>query len=162
MKAHDWIHHLRLEPHPEGGYFREVYRNPDTLQLLAAGTRHLATSIYFLLAGEQKSHFHQLESDELWYFHTGSAVTVHIFEDNRYRQEQLGLRMDEGESPQVFLPRKSIFAAEVNDRDSFALMSCMVNPGFDFKDFRLLEREELEARFPNHRDLIRSFTLEPR
>lgn len=160
MNAQDWIDELGLAPHPEGGYFKEVYRNPNSIQMTGGeGIRNLATSIYFLLSGNQKSHFHQLKSDELWYFHAGSCVLIHIFEQGEYRQEKLGVNVSQGEALQVLLPRQSIFAAEVLDTDAYVLMGCMVNPGFDFKDFYLLGRAELTQQFPECAELIDRFTF---
>lgn len=159
MSAKNWIERLSLEAHPEGGYYKEVYRNSATIQLSGGGgTRNLATSIYFLLAEGQKSHFHQLNFDELWYFQQGDPVTVHIFDAGEYRKEILG--PEEGQLLQVLLPAKSIFAAEVASGGSFCLMGCMVNPGFDFKDFRMVSSGELIREFPKHKELINQFTLE--
>ena len=155
-EALHWIKELKLEAHPEGGFFHEVYRSKERVST-DQGERNLSTSIYFLLAGDQKSHFHQLESDELWYFHAGTPVKVHLFEGKSYRQELLGL----GEGlPQLLLPARSVFAAEVVDKTGFCLMGCMVNPGFDFKDFRMVGAEELKKEYPEHTGLIEEFTLE--
>ncbi|RED93391.1 cupin domain-containing protein [Marinoscillum furvescens] len=160
MQAEDWIQHLEMEAHPEGGYFKEVYRNPNTIQIMqGGGTRNLSTSIYFLLKSGQKSHFHQLESDELWYYHVGSSVTVHILDHGQYRQETLGPNVSQGEQLQLVIPRHAVFAAEVTSADSFTLMGCMVNPGFDFKDFRMPGAESLKREYPQYADLIESFTL---
>lgn len=160
MTAAYWIEKLELEAHPECGYYKEVYRNPSTIQIMqGGGTRNLSTSIYFLLEGNQKSHFHQLAADELWYYHTGSAACIHILESGSYRSETIGLNIESGESPQVLLPRQSIFAAELVDKSGFILLGCMVNPGFDFKDFRLVDRAELLPLFPEHQSLIEDFTL---
>ncbi len=153
-----WIQQLELEAHPEGGFYKEVYRNPLKVAQ-TYGERNLATSIYFLLDGDQKSHFHQLESDELWYFHAGTSVIIHIFEQGAYHRKILGSDIHKGESLQVLLPARSIFAAEVANKQSYCLLGCMVNPGFDFKDFRLASAEELTKNFPDHRDLIHAFTL---
>lgn len=158
QSASYWIEKLQLQAHPEGGYFREIYRN-DLTGSFEMGSRDLATSIYFLLDQHQKSHFHQLESDELWYFHAGSAAIVHILDSSGYRLERLGLDQSNGEKPQIVLPRKCIFAAEVADKSSYTLTGCMVNPGFDFHDFRLVSKEELLAEFPNHHELIDRFSL---
>lgn len=161
MSAEDWINKLGLETHPEGGYYKEVYRNPATIQLSGGGgTRNLATSIYFLLKGGQKSHFHQLKSDEQWYFHHGTPVEIHIFERGNYRQEVLGLDLDKGQKPQILIPANSIFAAEVSSGVGYSLMGCMVNPGFDFKDFRMLSAEELTELYPDRKPLIKKFTVE--
>lgn len=158
-----WKEKLQLEAHPEGGYYKEVYRNPNTIQIMGGGgTRNLATSIYFMLGTGDKSHFHQLTSDELWYFHEGATIDVHIFEHGQYRLEKLGNNPEAGESLQVLLPRQSIFAAEISSDQGldFALMGCMVNPGFDFKDFRLIGKEELMKAYPHYEELINRFTLQ--
>ncbi|VXD21500.1 cupin domain-containing protein [Marinoscillum sp. 108] len=160
MNAQYWIDKLGLEPHPEGGYYKEVYRNPNTIQIMGGGgTRNLSTSIYFLLEGSQKSHFHQLSSDELWYFHAGSGARVHVLNHGEYSEHLLGLNLEAGDLPQLLLPARSIFASEVSAPDSYVLMGCMVNPGFDFKDFRMLTASELEESYPGQKALIREFTL---
>lgn len=161
MSAEDWINKLGLEAHPEGGYYKEFYRNPATIQLTGGGgTRNLATSIYFLLEQGQKSHFHQLTSDELWYFHQGDPVEIHVFEHGQYRKETLGPDVDAGQTLQLLVPARSIFAVEVKRGGAYCLMGCMVNPGFDFKDFRMLGAEELRNDYPDQESLIRKFTLE--
>ena len=157
-----WQEKLQLEAHPEGGYYKEVYRNPNTIQIMnGGGTRNLATSIYFMLGAGDKSHFHQLTSDELWYYHEGATVDVHIFEHGQYRLEKLGCNPEDGESLQILLPRQSIFAAEISQGQTsdFALMGCVVNPGFDFKDFRMIGKEELMKEYATYEDLIDQFTL---
>lgn len=161
MNASDWIGQLEMISHPEGGYYKEHYRNPNTIQIMnGGGTRNLATSIYFLLGTGDKSHFHQLSSDELWYYHDGGAVDVHIFDQGGYRIEKLGKNFLKGEQLQILLPRQSIFAAELNAEsdEDYALMGCMVNPGFDFKDFRMVSAEELLPLHPRHSSLIEKFT----
>lgn len=160
MTAQDWINQLGLKAHPEGGYYRETYRNPSLIQPSdEEEVRNLATSIYFLLANVQKSHFHQLQSDELWYFHAGCAAVIHIFDEGKYHQEKLGMNLQQGESLQVLLPAGCVFAAEVAEKTSYILAGCMVNPGFDFKDFRMVGRNELLAQFPDMEALILSFSL---
>ena len=161
MNAQYWIDKLELEPHPEGGYYKEVYRNPNTIQIMGGGgTRNLSTSIYFLLEGTDKSHFHQLSSDELWYFHAGSSARVHVLHHGAYTQHLLGLDLEAGELPQLLLPARSVFAGEVSEPGSYVLMGCMVNPGFDFKDFRMVGAAELEEAYPDHKQVIRDFTLD--
>lgn len=151
-----WIRKLQLQEHPEGGYYSEVYRNSKKINFVS-GARNFATSIYFLLKGDQISHFHQLFSDELWYFHAGSEVTVHKLFNGKYEQNKLGL--DNESDPQIIIKAGTIFAAEVMDKSSFSLMGCMVNPGFDFDDFRLIKKKELINKYPNHEILINRFTI---
>lgn len=159
-----WVSSLNLTQHPEGGYYKEIYKCPqsidaDRLQGEYDGTRRLSTSIYFLLPSGEVSRFHRLKSDELWYYHAGSSVTVHMIDTKGiYREVKLGLDIESGEMPQVIIPRGSIFGATVNAADSFCLVGCMVSPGFDFRDFELLPREGLLKTYPKHKDIILKLT----
>ena len=159
--AQYYIDKHKLMPHPEGGYFRELYRSKG---IIPAGSvegynadRNFATSIYFLLQSGNKSHFHQLKSDELWYFHIGSALRLHcICPSGEYKQIILG--SEEDSIYQITIPAGTIFGAEVIQSNSFTLLSCMVAPGFDFNDFRLMNRDEMLNMFPYHKDVILQFT----
>jgi predicted cupin superfamily sugar epimerase len=155
-RVEQWIKKLNLQPHPEGGYYTEVYRSDSGIEL-ERGHRNLCTSIYFLLNQEDKSHFHILSSDEIWYFHEGSDLRIHMLRDGSYHFEDIG--KGEKANLQVLIPAGTIFAAEVLDESSYGLVSCMVNPGFDFEDFRLIDKEELEGQYPGYEDLIEKFTL---
>lgn len=162
MKATDWIEWLRMEKHVEGGYFSRSYASDETVRTERhEGERPLYTSIYFLLESEDVSHFHRLKSDELWYFHAGTSLTVHIIQpDGIYRQEKLGLDMANGEKPQVLVEKGAIFGASVDGNGDFSLVGCMVSPGFDFADFELFEREELLSRHEAHAEIIQRLTRE--
>ena len=155
MNAESWIKKLNLKEHPEGGFYSEIYRNTKNINFVS-GTRSLATSIYYLLKGEDKSNFHQLFSDELWYFHAGSAVRIHQLFKGEYSEKILGI--EGNQHPQIIIKSGIIFGAELMDKSSFCLMSCMVNPGFDFQDFRLVGRDELYRNYPDHKSLIAKFT----
>lgn len=155
MTAEHWIKKLKLEEHPEGGYYSEIYRSEVTLSSEDM-ERNLATSIYYLLKSGEISHWHQLASDELWYFHAGSDVVVHLFDEGMYRQELVGL--SENAKPQLVIPAGAVFAAEVKDKDSYVLLGCMVSPGFDFEDFRMVEADELIDIFPEEEEVIRAFS----
>src|SRR6056297_1106266 len=111
-----WIKHLGLEPHPEGGYFREVYRSPEQvtyrdLPERYKGTRSVATSIYFLLEKGQFSALHYLASDETWILIDGDPVVLHHFSD-RYTETKLGKNIQQGQTPQQTIPFYTHFAAE--------------------------------------------------
>ncbi len=155
-----WLKGLNLEKHPEGGYYSEIYKCSQRIgagQLSGGyeGPRNLSTSIYFLLPSNEVSKFHRLESDELWYFHDGSSLTVFIIdEDGTLKEVKLGLDLEKGEVPQVVIPGKSIFGAAVNSPDSYTLAGCMVSPGFDFRDFELVPRAWLLEKYPDHREII--------
>jgi uncharacterized protein len=157
-----WIRKLRLEPHPEGGYYRQTYRADLVLEGLPrqfSGPRAASTAIYFLLEGENFSAFHRLRSDEVWHFYLGATVTVHVIEaDGRYTQVQLGSDPEAGGVLQAVVKAGCWFASQMKDGKSFALVGCTVAPGFDFEDFELAERDRLVELYPQHRDVITNLT----
>ena len=159
-----YIEKLKLIPHPEGGYFREVYRseellNEDALPPRYKGSRAFSTSIYFLLKGEQKSYLHKLKSDEIWHFYGGSSVKLYTIDaEGKVLQRLLGRNIDAGESMQLVIKRGYWFCAEVSDEKSFSLFGCIVAPGFDFSDFELGDRKELLQLYPQHEELVKKFT----
>lgn len=156
----DWITYLNLTAHPEGGYFCENYRNSIkiTLNETHAGKRNLATSIYYMLEYGQVSKLHQLKSDELWYFHYGSPLKVHVFNDDRYQSYTLGADIKEKQLLQLIIPAGAIFGAEVMGKDSFSILGCMVTPGFHFSDFKLITQDEIMPNFPDQKNIIQKLT----
>lgn len=158
MDAKKWIEQLELEPHPEGGFYKSTYSS-DLLTDCAQGERPFYTSIYFLLRSEDVSHFHRLQSDEIWYFHGGSSLTVHmITPDGVYKEVAVGLDVEKGEVPQLIVPKYTIFGSSVKEPNTFALVGCMVSPGFDFADFELFERTDLLEQYPEHQEIIERLT----
>ena len=158
MKAQEWINRLELEPHPEGGYYKSTYQS-DIWLAREQGKRPLYTSIYFLLRSEDVSHFHRLQSDELWYFHAGSSLTIHmITPEGEYQEIALGIDIEKGEVPQFVVPKHTIFGSSVKDADTFSLVGCMVSPGFDFVDFELFSQDNLLAEYPGFSEIIRKMT----
>jgi hypothetical protein len=112
-----------------------------------------------MLDKEQVSHFHKLQSDEIWHFYEGSSLIIHLInEAGNYSSQKLGRNLDEGEVLQFVIPKFSWFAAEVNDKKSFSLIGCTVAPGFDFADFELAKREELIKQFPLLKKVVEQFT----
>jgi len=165
MGAQEWVRALQLQPHPEGGYFAEVYRASGSIPAsvlppeFAGGDRAYSTSIYFLLRSGERSLLHQIASDEVWHFYTGSRLTIHvIYPDGAYQRLPLGINVDAGDRLQQVVPAMTWFGATVNDPDSFSLVGCTVAPGFDFRDFRLANRHDLQQQFPQHADLITQLT----
>lgn len=162
--AEYWIEKLKLQPHPEGGYFRETYRSGEIIIKNALperfnGDRVLSTCIYFLLDNEKYSAFHAIQQDEIWHFYEGSALTIHIFNPNgAYTSAKLGRDIEAGESFQAVVRAGSWFAAAVNDTQAFSLVGCSVAPGFDFADFKMADRRHLIKLYPDHRDLIQKYT----
>lgn len=163
MNVNEIIEELNLEPHPEGGFFRETYRSelsilPNTLEEYKE-TRNIATVIYFLLKSGQKSAFHRLKTDEFWYYHQGSPLAVYIIHPTGNLQEiTLGNDFSSDQTPQLLLPAGTWFAAKCTEPQSFTLISCSVSPGFDFHDFELAKREKLAKEFPAHQEIIRELT----
>lgn len=161
-----WIDRLDLEPHPEGGWYREVYRSDDVIAADALpdrfdGPRHAAALIYFLLPSGAVSALHRIQQDELWHFLDGDGLTIHaISPDGTYRTHRLGRDVDDGRLLQAVVPATSWFGATVDspahdaDAAGFALVGCTTAPAFDFADFELAARDVLVDRFPAHRDVI--------
>ncbi|WP_211117173.1 cupin domain-containing protein [Sporosarcina ureilytica] len=158
--ANYFIEQLALEQHPEGGYYKSTFTADETIDAFGT-TRKLYTNIYFLLKSGEVSHFHRLKSDEVWYYHGGSSLTIHIIdEEGNYRELKLGLNLDAGEQPQAIVRKNSIFGSSVMDKDTFSLVGCMVSPGFDFEDFELFTQKELLALYPQHESIIRKLAYE--
>lgn len=165
MNAETDIQQLNMQPHPEGGYYSSSYRSEIVIRDGAIRSnfnddRMLWTSIYFLLKEGEKSHFHRLKSDELWYFHAGSPLTIHmIHPDGTYSEERLGLDVENGEKPQMLVQKGTIFGSSMI-MGGFSLVGCMVSPGFDFADFELFDQQKLLDSYPQHEQIIRFLTRE--
>lgn len=157
-----WINKLELLPHPEGGYYKEIYRSTesisrDGLPNRFSGSRSLATSIYFLLEKGQFSTFHRIKSDEIWHFYDGDPVIVYeITSDGILIIHKLGLDINAGYLPQITVNAGNWFAAEPSG--DFTLVGCTVSPGFSFEDFEMGNKEILTSSFPEHTELINRLT----
>ena len=131
---------LDLEPHPEGGWFRQSWASPVSVALADGRVRPTATLIYFLLPAGEASAWHRVASDELWLAHVG-AVVVEFggfdAEPGSCEAHVVGLDLDAGELPQVLVPAGVWQRTRPSEDD--ALVSCLVSPGFDFDDFQLAD-----------------------
>jgi hypothetical protein len=162
--AQFWIDRLELEPHPEGGYFKEVYRADekiaqDALPDRYSGSREFSTSIYYLLESHDISKFHVLQTDELWHFYTGAIITLHILnEKSGYSRIRLGNKPDKSTQLQAAIKRNSYFGVSIDQADGFALVGCTMAPAFHFEDFELAERTVLLEKFPDQKDIITKLT----
>lgn len=160
----DIVDALDLKPHPEGGFYKETYRSQGEINLDAlgeqySGKRNYSTCIYFMLTSGNFSAFHRIKQDEIWHFYEGSPISLHtISKEGNYQKNKIGNNLDKGEVPQYVVPGGDWFAAEVEEKDSYALVGCTVSPGFDFDDFELTPREELLSKFPQHQDIIKRLT----
>jgi predicted cupin superfamily sugar epimerase len=163
LSAEDWIQHLGLQSHPEGGYYRETYRSseelsPEGLPSRFPGYRSISTAIYFLLRGSDKSLFHRIKSDELWHFHAGDMLTIYVLGERGIATYRLGDTPGNGEHLQVVIPGNHWFGAMVGEKGSYTLAGCTVAPGFDFQDFELADRNELLREFPMYKEIIFALT----
>ncbi|HNP96261.1 MAG TPA: cupin domain-containing protein [Cyclobacteriaceae bacterium] len=155
---------LQLKPHPEGGFFREIYRSEGIIPKDALGTsfpgdRNYCTAIYFLLTHENFSAFHRIRQDELWHFYSGDPLQVHVIDKNGlYVCHEVGSDISTSQAPQLTVPAGCWFASGVKPGGKFSLVGCTVAPGFDFADFELANRSELLQSYPQHSDVIERFT----
>jgi uncharacterized protein len=124
---------LDLQPHPEGGWYRETWRAPvDAAFPGYAGPRAAATAIYFLLCPGEESRRHTVRSDELWLWHRGGPLVLSL----GGAELTLGPDVEAGHRPQVLVPGGTWQSARPAGTEP-VLVSCVVAPGFDFADFRL-------------------------
>jgi predicted cupin superfamily sugar epimerase len=133
--AADIIARLELQPHPEGGYYRETFRDART----DAGGRARSTAIYFLLARGERSHWHRIDAVEIWHYYAGSALTLKIADDDGQWRFRLGPDLAAGELPQAVVPAHAWQSAESSG--DWTLVGCTVAPGFDFATFELAPKD---------------------
>jgi uncharacterized protein len=159
-----YIDHLKLVPHPEGGWYRQTYKAAELitqkgLPTRYTGDRSFSTAIYYLLEKGDFSAFHRLKSDEIFHFYAGDTLEiVMISPKGELSKAALGLHSDQGETFHYAIPAGSWFAARLKPESEFALVGCTVAPGFEFEDFEMGSREKLLAEFPMHRDVIDALT----
>ena len=134
------IARLELQPHPEGGHYRETFRDPRT----DAGGRALSTAIYFLLARGERSHWHRIDAVEIWHYYAGHALTLQIADDRGQRSIRLGPDVATGEVPHAIVPAQAWQAAESSG--DWTLVGCTVAPGFEFEKFELAEPDWIPPR----------------
>ncbi len=161
MTANEWIEKLELLPHPEGGWFCEVYRSheyimQDALPERFGGARVFSTAIYFLLNAGEISRLHRIRQDEVWHFYDGDPLLLHQIDPEGTHTEQLVGNSGEA-LPLAVVPAGNFFGAEVSG-NGYSLVGCTVAPGFDFADFEMPSRDELYQQFPQHGELIQKLT----
>jgi predicted cupin superfamily sugar epimerase len=129
--AADIIARLELQPHPEGGHYRETFRDPR----VDSSGRALSSAIYFLLARGERSHWHRIDAVEIWHYYAGGALTLQISDSTSQRSVKLGTDPANGEAPQAIVPAGAWQAAKSNG--DWTLVGCTVAPGSDFAKFEL-------------------------
>ncbi|MBR4081067.1 MAG: cupin domain-containing protein [Clostridia bacterium] len=138
------IERFELEPHVEGGAFRELYHASGT-----AANRLASGVIYYALGPGEQSDFHVLDSDEYWFYHAGTTLELwSVQEDGSMKVERLGI--EEGAQPCVLMRKNVIFGARhaVNDEHARILVSCVTVPEFTYETYRILPKEEMLTKYP--------------
>jgi predicted cupin superfamily sugar epimerase len=154
-RVDELVRALGLTPHPEGGYYREMYRARAQVET-PRGPRSAGTAIYYLLPRGEFSAWHQVASDEVWHFYDGAPLTLYLLGAQGLEAVTLGREVSQGERPQVVVPAGVLQAAV--PRGDYTLVGCTVAPGFDFADWELPSRDTLVARHPEHAELFRQLT----
>ena len=157
-----WIEKLDLGKHPEGGYFREIYLSDEVVPQTGLpsgfrGERSFATSIYYLLEGNDFSAFHRIKSDEIWHYYAGSsAIEIVSLVQGKIKKYMVGNNPDRGQTFQVIVPKNTWFAAHLQNQEGYALAGCTVSPGFHFDDFEMADKKLIDE-FPELKDEIALF-----
>jgi len=154
------IGQFSLQPHPEGGWYKQTYQSPErmaagSLPERFGGDRPFSTAIYFLLEQGNFSAFHRIKSDEAWHFYAGGELRVYvILPDDSLQIISLGNEPGSGQSFQYVVPANCWFASRPAPGTAFSFVGCTVAPGFDFEDFELAEASALIQRYPQHATII--------
>jgi predicted cupin superfamily sugar epimerase len=138
---------LGMRPHPEGGWYVEIHRSAlrvepvgdsgaaPTREPGARGTRAAMTSIYYLLARGQRSHWHRVDADELWAWHAGAPMELSVAHAHSIAVHRLGMDLAAGERPQAVVPAHAWQSAQ--PLGEWSLIGCVVAPGFEFAHFEM-------------------------
>lgn len=122
---------LQLQPHPEGGFYRETFRDEET-----RGGRALSTAIYYMLRAGEESRWHRVDAVEIWHWHAGAPLELRIADEGgAVKAHRLGPDIAKGERPQIVVPAHAWQAAK--PLGAYALVGCTVTPGFVFSGFEM-------------------------
>lgn len=164
MESSSIIERLGLQPHPEGGYFREVYRaaaiveHPD-IAAPQRRSRCAGSLIYYLLEAGDYSAFHRVRpTDEIWHFYAGGPVELHTISPTGQHAVTRIHNSPGTSDPVCIVPAGTWQAARLADASPWALCGCTVSPGFEMADFEMPSRDQLLQRFPQHAAIIRELT----
>ncbi len=136
--------HYNLNSHPEGGWFSETYTSEATHE-----GRAYSGSIYFLLNKAEVSHFHQIDCEEIWYYHEGCGLKITSITDGIVKEHFLGKEIEDGQEMMVVIPKGAVFASENLDKAGYTFVSCATSPKFSQEGFRLIGKDELNRICPN-------------
>jgi predicted cupin superfamily sugar epimerase len=158
------IEQLHLQPHPEGGFFRETYRSDEQIAAEALAERYpaarsISTAIYYMLTADTFSTMHLVQSDEIYHFYAGAPLEVLLLlPDGTYRSVIVGPDPTSGQQPQLVIPHGWWQGSRVFAPGEYSLIGATVAPGFDFADFKIGTQAELSAKWPAAADKIAALT----
>jgi len=161
VTAQQLIQRYKLQPHPEGGWYKETYKSHEYIPATAlpgrfSGSRSFSTAIYFLLEQNNFSGFHRIRSDECWHFYAGDPLLIYVIQQNGMLDIiQLGSDISNGQLFQYVVPANCWFASKPAADSIFSFVGCTVSPGFDFADFELADADALTILYPLHEIVIR-------
>ena len=145
MDAKEYIQKLDLSPHPEGGWYRQMYGNDEN------GKKRIST-IYYMLCDEDFSAFHRLHDVvEIWYYHAGEPLDIYVIAPNGELKTH---HLSADTEMQVVIEPEQWFAAELPGKKGFSLVGCAVAPAFTFENFELAKKSDLLKLYPQHKALV--------
>ena len=159
--ADQLIQKYNLQPHPEGGWYKQTYKSNE--QILAealperfGADRVFSTAIYFLLEKGNFSAFHRIKSDECWHFYAGDPLFVYVIEGNgELKIISLGNDLEKGQAFQYVVPAGCWFASRPASGSKYCFVGCTVSPGFEFEDFELANADSLVKMYPQPKGIIK-------
>ena len=161
LTSQQLVQQYNLQPHPEGGWYKETYRSSeyipqDALPERFCGARVFSTAIYFLLEQGNFSAFHRIKADECWHFYAGDPLLIYVIQmDGSLDIIHLGNDINKGQLFQYVVPANCWFASRPATGSSFCFAGCTVAPGFDFADFELADAASLSVLYPQHESIIK-------
>ena len=164
MDARSLVRRFALQPHPEGGWYRETHRGTDTVAVERDGARavrSVSTAILYLLEDGHFSALHRIRSTEIWHHYAGAPLElVQLIEGLAPIVTRVGSDLGDGQVPQAVVPAGVWFGArpEPGAAPGWVLVGCTVAPGFDFADFELGTRDDMLGRFPDCADWVERLT----
>ena len=156
------IDRYELQPHPEGGWYKQTYKSREFVTAKAlpgrfGADRFFSTAIYFLLEKGNFSAFHRIKSDECWHFYDGDPLEIYIINANG-ELNVVTLGRDKHRHFQYVVPANCWFASRPAGGSEYCFVGCTVSPGFEFDDFELAAASHLSTEYPQHVKLIKELT----
>lgn len=155
-----FIEQFDLQPHPEGGWYKQTYKSNEIVAASALperfnGDRVFSTAIYFLLERGNFSAFHRIKSDEGWHFYAGDPLEIFIIHQNGSLDIiTMGNDIEKEQQFQYVVPANCWFASRPASGSQYCFVGCTVSPGFDFADFELANAGKLSMQFPSLKEII--------